>query len=153
MTPSQSSGFQENAGQEIPCINRAQMFFTIFTTGFHLFLSWFRYMQSMPSHPVALIRGITSFCLCPGLLCGLSPSGFLTKTLYVFLFSPICATCPTYLFDMFDNIMLGERYNSWSSSYTVFFPCLCYILLGLCSQMSSGYFLLSIWERPSSMTI
>jgi len=73
-------------------------------------------MQSVPSHSIALIHGITfSFCLCPGLPCGLFPSGFLTKTLYVFIYFPICATCPAYLFDLIDSSMTYE-----APHYTVF---------------------------------
>jgi hypothetical protein len=48
---------------------------------------------------------------------GLFPSGFHTKNLYAFLFSPIRATWPAHLIlrDLIVLIILGEEYKSWSS--------------------------------------
>ena len=52
-----------------------------------------------------------------GLLKGLFPSGFPTKTLYAFLDCSIRVTCPAHLsrLDLRFLIMLGEEYNACSS--------------------------------------
>jgi len=56
--------------------------------------------------------------LCPHPPSGLYPLGFLTKTLHIFLFSPICATCPAHLIllHLINQIIFGEMYKSWRSS-------------------------------------
>ena len=57
----------------------------------------------LPSHPTSRRSILIIFShLCLGLPNGLFPSGFLTKTLYTPLLSPICATCPDHpiLLDM-----------------------------------------------------
>ena len=53
---------------------------------------------------------------------GLSPSGFLTKSLYSPLLLPIRATCPTHLIlhDLMIRTVLGEEYRSLSSSSSSF---------------------------------
>jgi hypothetical protein len=53
-----------------------------------------------------------------GLPRGLFPSGFLTKILYAFIISIMCATCSTHpiLLDLLIVIIFGEVYNLWSSS-------------------------------------
>jgi hypothetical protein len=77
--------------------------------------------QSSPqsSHPITLrsilILSIYLHLVCPSCL---FTSGFLTKILYVFLFSPMRATRPTHL-NLLDLIMrkiLGEGYKSGSCS-------------------------------------
>ena len=57
-----------------------------------------------------------------GLPSGLFPSGFLTKTLYTSLLSPIRATSPAHLIrlDFTTSTILGEQYRSLSSSLCSF---------------------------------
>jgi hypothetical protein len=60
--------------------------------------------------------------LCLGLPSGLFPSGFPTKNLYTFLFSPIHATytAHTILLDLIIRIILGKEYKLCSSSLCSF---------------------------------
>jgi hypothetical protein len=70
------------ATQEFPNMYGTQRFITMFTRS----LSWARSIQSIPPHPISLR---STYHLRLGLPSGLFPSGFPTKILYAFIFSPI----------------------------------------------------------------
>ena len=55
---------------------------------------------------------------------GLLPSGFSFKTLYAPLLSPIRAKYPVHfsLLDLFNRMISGEEYSSWSSSLCSLLP-------------------------------
>jgi hypothetical protein len=70
-------------------------------------------MQSIPPHPFALRSILILFQRLLGLPSGLLLSGFPTKILYAFLFSPIRDTCPAHLIllDLIIQILLGKEYK------------------------------------------
>jgi len=80
--------------KKFPALFGTWRFITVFTRVHHWSLSWARWIQSTPSHPLSL-RFISHLCL--GLPSGPFPSGFLTKILHVFLVPPIHVTCPTHV--------------------------------------------------------
>jgi len=107
-----------------PAFHWTRRFITALTCVRHLSLSWASPIQSTCSHPTSRrFILILSIHLRLGLLSGLFPSGFPTKTLYSPLSSPIRATCPGHLIllDFITRTILGEEYRSFSSS-------LCYLL-------------------------
>jgi hypothetical protein len=94
------------------------MFITSFTSARHLSLCWAKSTQSMPSHRASwsyILILATHLRLC--LPSGIFPSGFLIKTLYKSLLTPVSATCPTHLIplELITRKMLGEEYRSLSS--------------------------------------
>jgi hypothetical protein len=86
-------------------------FITLFTRSPHFSLSSARWIQFAPSQPISvrLIVTLSSY-LCVSLPSGLFPSAFSTITHYVFLFSTLCAKCPTSLIPLavVNGIMLYE---------------------------------------------
>ena len=104
--------------KKLPAFHGTRRFITVLTSVRHLSLSWASPIQSIYPHPTSW-RSILilSAHLCLGLLSGLFPSGFPTKTLYTPLSSPLNATCPAHLIllDFITRTILGEEYRSFSS--------------------------------------
>jgi len=95
-------------------------FTTMVTRVRHCSLSWARWIQFTSSQSISL-RSILilSSHLHLGLPNGFLPSGFLTNILYVFLFSPVHATCPTHFIlflELITLIIFGEACKLWSFS-------------------------------------
>ena len=105
--------------KKLPPFHGIRRFITALTSVRHLSLSWASPIQSIYPHPTSW-RSILilSTHLRLGLLDGLLPSGFPSKTLYNPLSSPIRAKCPAHLilFDFITRTILGEEYKSFSSS-------------------------------------
>jgi len=99
-----------------------QKFITAFTSARQLSLSCARSIQSMPPDPTSWRHIlILSSQLWLGIPSGLFHLGFHTKTLYMPLLAPICATCPAHLIllDFITRTILGEQYRSLTH-YAVF---------------------------------
>jgi hypothetical protein len=75
--------------KNFPAFYETRRFIIVFTRTLHWFLSWARWIQSIPFHPVSL-RSILILIahLRLGLPSGLFPSGFPTNILYAFFFAP-----------------------------------------------------------------
>ena len=111
------TGFQ--LVKKFPAFYGTRRFVPAFTSARHLSLSCASSIQSTPPHPTSW-RSIVilSSHLHLGLLSGLFPSGFPTKTLYTPLLIPTRATSPPHLIllDFITRTILGEQYRSLSSS-------------------------------------
>ena len=98
------------------------MFITAFAWAHHLSLSWIRSILPWPHSNSWKVFLILSSHLRRGILSGLFPLSFPTKTLSARLLSPIRATWPAYLIflDCITRIIYGEKYRSVSSSLCSF---------------------------------
>jgi hypothetical protein len=90
---------------------------------------------------------IPSSPLCLGLLSDLIPLGFPTKTLYMFLPSPMCVTCPTHLIllDFMCLIMSGEDYKLW------IFPLCNFLLCLITSSLLGTTVTMVAWSLPTQL--
>jgi hypothetical protein len=81
--------------KKFPTFYETQRFMTVFKRTHYLFQSRARLIQptSYFLKIVLILFSHLFLCLSRRLFC----SGFTTKTLYVFLFSPLHVTCPAYL--------------------------------------------------------
>jgi hypothetical protein len=103
----------------LPAFYGIQMFITVSTTAHHWSLTWARWIQSIPSHPIYLwsiliLSSHLSLCLPSGLL----PLGLLIKILYLFRISPMCTTHSTHLifFVVITIVIPGKGYKLRSFS-------------------------------------
>ena len=86
--------------KKFPAFHGTRGFITALTSVRHLSLPWASPVQSIYLQPTSWTSIlILSTHLFLGLPSGLLPTGFLTKTLYTPLSSPIRATCPAYLIE------------------------------------------------------
>ena len=105
--------------KKFPAFHGTPRFITALTSVRHLSLSWATPILSIYPHPTSWRSVlILSTHLRLGLLSGLLPSGFPSKTLYTPVSSPIRASCPTHLIflDFITRTILDEEYKSFSSS-------------------------------------
>jgi hypothetical protein len=106
--------------KKFPAFYVIRRFITLFTTDRHWSLSWVRWIQSAPSHPISIrsILILTSHLLL-GLPNGIFPSDFQTKICYAFLISHTRATGPPslILLHLFTIIIFGEALRAGRSGF------------------------------------
>jgi hypothetical protein len=98
-------------------------FLTTFTWALYWSLTWARPIHSTPHHIISSRSILISFThLFVGLPSGLFHSGFPTNNLYMFVFTPICATCPAHIIlrDLINVIILAKGKNHDAPRYAVF---------------------------------
>ena len=127
--------------KKFPAFHGTRRFITALTSVRHLSLSWDSPIHSIYPHPTSW-RSILilSTHLRLGLLSGLFPSGFPSKTLYTPLSSPTRATCPAHLILLcfITSTILGEEYRSYNLPYRFTFikwrfVCVC-VYVCVCSS-------------------
>jgi hypothetical protein len=107
--------------KNFPTFQAALRLICLFVKAYHWSLSSARSIQSTPSPYISprFILLLPTY-LCPGLCCGLFPSGFPSNNLQAFLFSPIHATCPAFLILLDHYNRTWRKYKLWSSSLCSF---------------------------------
>lgn len=101
--------------QAIHQLYKTQAFITKFSMAYHLSLSLFQLIQSVPFHPIS-VRPTLSSHLYTGFSSALFPSGFFTNTLYAIFFSPhMPHGSPTSSSLHVFTLISGEAYKSQGS--------------------------------------
>jgi hypothetical protein len=104
----------ETPTQELCNSFETRLFIPVVTSARYWPLSWARWLQSIPPHPISQ-RSILILSSHPRL--GFFPSGFPTKIMYAVLFSHTRATSPANLtlLDLIIRIIFNEESKIWSS--------------------------------------
>jgi hypothetical protein len=106
-------------------------------------LFWAKPIQSTAFYPIKIHFSVILH-LCLDLRSGLSPSGFSTKTLYAFLFSPTRATCPALRISL-DIFTLVSSTKHEVPHYIIFFQS-----TGTSTPLCPSMSLISFSRTPST---
>jgi hypothetical protein len=88
---------------------------------------------------------LISYHLCLGLSSGHFPSGFSNKILYVFIISPMNATCPAHFILL--AVILFQEYEPWSSSLLMIILSILLLTFSLFVMSNIGQLIHIIWSK------